>query len=265
MALTSPFLKNLKLSLTGIDQNLYPFSLPIFRCGAAINSVNDTWELEFKKPITFLVGENGTGKSTLMEAIAAKCGFNPQGGNKNHVYSSLEEESVALKQLEHHLRAGWLPKVNKGFFLRAESFFNFASYLEISAKEDASFLSPYGGKSLHKQSHGESFMALFRNKFGCSQREIYLLDEPEAALSPKNQLVFLKILMKLAHTGKFQFIIATHSPILMSLPNTDLLYLTDEGIKKVHYQATDHFILTKDFINHPEHLLLESLDQDDLS
>lgn len=253
--LSAPFLKNIHLPLGEIDQNRHPFSLPIFRDNSATDSFENAWKLEFKTPVTFFVGENGAGKSTLIEAIVAKCGFNIQGGNRNHFYSYEENKDQAPYQLAKHLRIGWLPKVNKGFFLRAESFFNFASFIDKCAEEDVKSLTPYGGKSLHKQSHGESFLALFHNKFGYNQQEIYFLDEPEAALSPKRQLTFLKILFELAQTGKFQFIIATHSPILMSLPGASILSFTDTGVKIVSYQDTKHFLLMKEFVNNPDQYL----------
>ena len=239
-----PFLKNINLSLAEIDQKKYPFSLPIFCNGISRDSQENLWNLNFTTPVTFFVGENGTGKSTLIEAIAAKCGFNLQGGNRNHFYSEGENNQISYL-LASHLRMRWLPKVNKGFFLRAESFFNFSSFIDKTAAEDAKALIPYGGKSLHKQSHGESFFSLFQHKFGYNQREIYFLDEPEAALSPKRQLNFLKILSELTNSGKFQFIIATHSPILMSLPGALLLSFSESGIKPISYQETEHFLRHK--------------------
>lgn len=247
--LKSPFLKKISLSLKEFDRTDYPFCLPLFES----SSDESEWELEFDKPVTFFVGENGSGKSTLVEAIAAKCGFNLQGGNRNHLYDSQNQISC----LAACLRAGWLPKVNKGFFLRGESFFNFASYLDRSSRDDAEFLSPYGGKSLHKQSHGESFMALFKNKFGGNQKEIYLLDEPESALSPKRQIDFLRILSELSQTGRYQFIIATHSPILMSLPGASVLSFTDSGIVPTHFMDTEHFQVTKEFLTYPESFLAD--------
>lgn len=259
--LTAPFLKYLHLPLADLDHSFYPFSLPIFRLHAGVNSAESVWRLDFHTPITFFVGENGTGKSTLMEAIAFKCGFNLLGGNRNHFYSQGEDNQTAHR-LANHLRIGWLPKVNQGFFLRAESFFNFASFIDDCAKGDADSLTPYGGKSLHEQSHGESFLALFRNKFGYNQREIYLLDEPEAALSPQRQLSFLKILLELAQTGRFQFIIATHSPILMSLPNASLLLFTEKGIGEENYHKTEHFRIMKAFINDPEQYLSDFLEKE---
>lgn len=250
------------MPLAEIGLNAYPFSLPIFQRNPAECSSENSWRLDFQTPVTFFVGENGTGKSTLLEAIAAKCGFNLQGGNRNHVYPQANNDSLDTYQLANHLRSGWLPKVNKGFFLRAESFFNFASFLDKIAREDADSLIPYGGKSLHKQSHGESFISLFRHKFGYPQREIYLLDEPEAALSPKRQLLFLKILSELAQTGNFQFIIATHSPILMSLPDATLLSFSDLGIKPTTYQETEHFRITKEFLNNPQYYLANLLEEE---
>jgi len=179
----------------------YPFSMP------SIRSV-DT--LTFKSNVTFFVGENGSGKSTLLEAIAYCCGFNTAGGGRNNAYNVPSCEAV----LGEYIRLSWSPKVTNGFFLRSESFFEFASHID-----SLGVYKPYGGKSLHHQSHGESFFSLFLNRFGA--RGIYLLDEPEAALSPARQLAFLQILKELE--SQSQFIIATHSPIIMAFPGAQIL------------------------------------------
>jgi predicted ATPase len=214
----------------------YPFNLDIFKDGL---------NLSFSKNVSFFVGENGTGKSTLIEAIAEQCGFNLSGGNRNHIYDFHETES----KLANYLKLSWEMKVNHGFFMRAESFFNFATYVDQVAKEDRRILDAYGGKSLHEQSHGESFFSLFYNQF---QNGIYILDEPEAALSPQRQLAFLSIIHELEQSGKAQFIIATHSPILLAYPKATI-YSLDEGlIHEVSYRETEHYKLTKQFLESPE-------------
>src|SRR5262249_10394281 len=152
-----------------IDFEKYPFTIPAFNNGI---------DIDIKRPVTFFVGENGSGKSTLLEAIAYHCGFNLEGGTRNHNYQTRDAEP----ELAKYLRLSWAPKVTRGFFLRAESFFNFATHIEQLAAGDQQLLRSYGGKSLHEQSHGESFLSLMTNRFSAG---IYILDEPEAALSPQ--------------------------------------------------------------------------------
>lgn len=187
------FLKRIELQHELIPSyDDYPFSIP------AIKNLN---QLYFEKPVTFFVGENGSGKSTLLEAIAYKCEFNTAGGGRNNYFYLPASESA----LGEYIRLAWLPKVTNGFFLRAESFYNFASHIDEIGVYDA-----YGGRSLHQQSHGESFLSLFTNRFRSKDKAIYLLDEPEAALSPQRQLSFLKLLHDLTLSGNSQFIIAAH-------------------------------------------------------
>ncbi|PAE07449.1 AAA family ATPase [Terribacillus saccharophilus] len=227
------FLKRVKLlQENSYNSNAYPFSIP------ALQQLN---ELDFKKPVTFFVGENGSGKSTLMEAIADLCGFNTAGGGRNNTYD-LEASEAALSD---HIRLSWLPKVTKGFFLRAESFYHFASHID-----DIGSIQAYGGKSLHHQSHGEAFLSLFQNRFG--GKAIYLLDEPEAALSPQRQLTFLRIIHDLEKTGEVQFIIATHSPILLGYPGAEILHFSEEGIRSVDYEETEHYQITRGFLQNRE-------------
>jgi len=223
--------------------NSYPFTIP------AIKSLD---QIEFKSNVTFFVGENGSGKSTLLEAIAHQCSFNPAGGGRNNVYEVHASESA----LADYIRLSWMPKITNGFFLRAESFYNFASH--IDEVDDTGFGS-YGGCSLHKQSHGESFLALFLNRF--KGKAIYLLDEPEAALSPSRQLAFLKILDDLTKNGDAQFIIATHSPILMGYPNSIILNF-DNKIEQIDYEMTDHYQITKYFLQHREKVLSDIFKND---
>ncbi|ALR29655.1 MULTISPECIES: AAA family ATPase [Chryseobacterium] len=213
----------------------FPFNLPFLKSGL---------DITLKSNVTFFVGENGIGKSTLLEAIADKCNFNLSGGNRNHNYSFYKTES----ELSEYLILSWKIKTGQGFFMRAESFFNFATYIDEIAKEDGEILDAYGGRSLHHRSHGEAFLALFNNQF---QNGIYILDEPEAALSPLRQLSLLSIIHKLEKAGKAQFIISTHSPILMSYPNSNI-FLLNEEIKLTNYKDTEHYQLTRSFLESPE-------------
>lgn len=224
-----------------IDLTSYPFSVP------AIKGM-DTLELE--KEVTFFVGENGSGKSTLLEAIAYQCGFNTAGGGRNNAH----EVDASHSALGEYIRLSWLPKVSRGFFLRAESFYHFASHLDQMAMEDPTFhYQGYGGRSLHQQSHGESFLSLFLNRFG--GKGIYLLDEPEAALSPARQLAFMKIIYQLVRSGQAQFIIATHSPILLGYPNAKIFSFDSPTIETVSYEDTEHYQITKGFITKKERYL----------
>jgi Predicted ATPase len=208
-------------------------------------------ELRFTSGVAFLVGENGTGKSTLLEAIAVSLGFNAEGGSRNFRFSTADTHSALNEYLT--VVKGFHPK--DGFFLRAESFYNAASYIDELDREPsfgAPLIDSYGGLSLHEQSHGESFLALVKNRFGGSG--IYLLDEPEAALSPSRQMT-LMVLMKELVEKDSQFIIATHSPMLMAFPGAQVIELTEEDIRTVPYNRTEHFQLTKRFLNNPEKML----------
>jgi len=207
--------------------------------------------LAFDRPVTFLVGENGSGKSTLLEAIAVACGFNAEGGTRNFRFSTRDTHS-ALGDLLTPLRRAY-PR--DGFFLRAESFYNVATNID-EMDEAPSFGPPvidsYGGVSLHCQSHGESFLALVQNRFG--GQGLYLLDEPEAALSPSRLLTLLGEIHYLVQQSS-QFIIATHSPILMAYPDARLYLLSPEGIAPAAYRETEHYQLTKRFLEDPERML----------
>jgi predicted ATPase len=238
------FLRKIKLLRDKIsDFHSYPFSIPTIKTFDELHLDND---------VTFFVGENGSGKSTLLEGIANQIGFNQAGGNQSNLY----EITDTVSNLGDYLRLSWLPKINNGFFLRAETFYDFASYLEVLQKENPAIdvFASYGGKSLHEQSHGESFLSLFKNRFG--QRGIYLLDEPEAALSPARQLSLMKIIHDLVKEGETQFLIATHSPILLGYPNASIFQFDIElGINQVEYEDTEHYQLTKYFINNREGML----------
>lgn len=218
---------------------------------AIIKSLRDMEQLEFTGPVTFLVGENGIGKSTLIEAIAVHQGFNPEGGTINFTFSTEDSHSELYRYLR--VRKG-LRARKDGFFLRAESFYNVASNIDQMDRESGfgpPLINSYGGISLHKQSHGESFMALVANRFGGNG--LYILDEPEAALSPARLLELMCHIHNLVKKNS-QFIISTHSPILMAYPGAQILYLTQDGIRNVSYQETEHYQLTKQFLNAPEQM-----------
>jgi len=215
-----------------MDFTRYPFTVPC---------LGEGFRIQFKSNVTFLVGENGTGKSTILEAIAEKCGYNITGGNRDHEFL-LDRK---LSDFASATRMTWNRKSVEGFFMRAETFFNFATYLE----DVGSTFRSYGGKSLHEQSHGEAFLALFKNRF---ESGLYILDEPEAALSPSRQLAFLAIIHDLEASGHAQFIIATHSPMILSYPGATILSLDEEKIIEVEYKETTHYKLTRDFLECPE-------------
>lgn len=213
--------------------------------------------IELSKNITFFVGENGSGKSTLLEAIAVNFGFNAEGGSRNFVFSTTSTHSDLYKNIR--LGKGLRPK--DGFFLRAESFYNAASYIDELDREAPSFhklIDSYGGVSLHNQSHGESFLALVQNRFG--DNGLYILDEPEAALSPMRIMTLMVEIDRLRRAGS-QFIIATHSPILLTMPDSEIFEFSENGISKVHYKDTEHYQITRNFLENPEKMLKYLLDQ----
>jgi len=221
----------------------YPFSL------AAVKNLTT---LEFHPNVTFLVGENGSGKSTLMEAMAVRYGLNAEGGSKNFNFATEASHSA----LHNHIRiAKGIKAPQDSFFLRAESFYNVASNIDDLDAEPAGggkIRDYFGGKSLHEQSHGESFFSLFFHRF--RGEGIYLLDEPEAALSPKRQMALLVRMHELVGQNS-QFIIATHSPILLSYPHSTLYHLSDKGYEKMNYKDTDHYAMYKTFLDNPEAML----------
>jgi len=239
-----PYLRNIRWRRDVEPQKGYPFSLPLF--------ADSKFELEFLKPVTVIVGENGAGKSTLLEAIASNIGFAPQGGSRNHQYAAQERNPAA--QLSETLRFSWSQRVTKGFFFRAESFFNFSSYLDEKAEEWGKGVAyaPYGGRSLNEQSHGEAFLSFFANR--PLQPSIYILDEPEAALSPQRQLVLMEAIYTLAFQGNAQIIVATHSPLLSAMPFAELLLIENGAFVERSYEATEHYKIYKRFIEAPETL-----------
>lgn len=217
---------------------------------STIPSLNKGLRLKLKENVTFFVGENGSGKSTLLEAVAEKCGFSLRGGNRNHNLNTGYRFDGYESPLTRQLELTWTPRrINEGFFMRAESFFNFASYIDELAREDSRILRAYGGRSLHEQSHGESFLSLFNNQF---ESGLYILDEPEAALSPARILAFMAVINELEQSGRAQFIIATHSPMLICYPSATIYQFDGEGVTETRYQETEHFTLTKSFLDNPK-------------
>ncbi|MBP1736911.1 MAG: putative ATP-binding protein [Oscillospiraceae bacterium] len=242
------YISSVRLS-SPVDEHSYLCSLPVVR------HLSRQGELRFSKSVTFFVGENGSGKSTLLEAIAVAYGFNAEGGTRNFSFST----STTHSDLYRHLTLSRSAHPKDGFFLRAESFYNAASYLdEIYEVEFRNHIQTgYGDRSLHEQSHGESFLALVGNRF--SGNGLYLLDEPEAALSPSRLLTLLAHIHALAQNSS-QFIIATHSPILMAYPGAEVYQLSENAISSVDYRETEHYQLTRRFLEHPEKMLRYLLD-----
>jgi len=218
----------------GWDEAAYPFNLPVVR---------SLHELTFHPKVTFLVGENGSGKSTLIEALAVAWGFNAEGGSKNFNFATRESHS----RLHRFVRAVRSARHAKdGYFLRAESHFNVSTQVEDLG------VTGYGSTPLHEQSHGESFFALIDNRF--RGQGLYILDEPEAALSPSRQLSFLARMHDLVQQNS-QFIIATHSPIILGYPDAWIYQTTPYGLERVAYEDTDHFQVTRNFLNRRETFL----------
>jgi predicted ATPase len=237
----SHYLLDIKLRRDRVPSfETYPYSLP---------AIKELGTLKLHPKVTFIVGENGSGKSTLLEAIATAWGFNPEGGTKNFNFGTRRSHSELHEALT--LVKG-IKRAKDGFFLRAESFFNVAT--EIESLGVGEF---YGERPFHEQSHGESFFALMTNRFGGNG--LYILDEPEAALSPARQLAMLVRMHELAGMNS-QFIIATHSPILMAYPEADIYQIDESGLVRTAYEETENFLVTKAFLGNPTRqlaLLLE--------
>jgi predicted ATPase len=248
--LSGPLLDTVKVAFpSSLDMTKYPFSLDI------IKNLSD---ITFPTQVTFFVGENGAGKSTLLEAIAQNAGFGLEGGSKHIAFTTSNQQVYsAAQRLADCLTLSWRFKPHDGYFFRAESFYNVANYLDSIVDGNKS----YGGKSLHAQSHGESFFAFFSNRMG--NDGFFILDEPEAALSPQRQLALLCIIHQLCKNSNAQFIIATHSPILLAYPDATI-YSCDSGkLTAISYADTEHYKLTKQFLNNPAMYLKNLFAQDE--
>lgn len=245
--LPAPYLKRLSVREDAVLDEQYPFNLPWL--------VEDL-VLEFSTPVTVLLGENGAGKSTLIEAIAAICGFDEAGGGKGYMpvdHSRAVDRSGAT--LASVLRASWLPKVTAGWFFRAETFFSVARYLDEAAR-DANAAPP----DFLSWSHGEGFIRFFEERL--SRQGLYLLDEPESALSPKRQIELLRLLHSIQLSAGAQIIMATHSPILMAVPGARLLEITHRSLSDTELRQTEHFKLYKDFTEDPTEFVRQAVDDD---
>ncbi|MDE2379995.1 AAA family ATPase [Bradyrhizobium sp.] len=235
--LPAPYLRRVWLETGKIDDwEAYPFCLPIFR---------DDFELNLEVPITIIVGENGTGKSTILEGIAALAGYDDAGGGKG--YRPIDHSEAREKmggELSKALRASWLPKITNGWFFRAESFFTVARYLDKAARDAGQV-----GPDFLSYSHGEGFLRFFEER--CQRQGIFIFDEPESALSPSRQMEFLKLLGRMDESRICQVIMATHSPMLMAYPKARLLQLTKYGLQPVTLRETDHFKVLREFCDDP--------------
>ncbi len=246
--LKAPYLKRLWLDASQVpDPDAYPFCLPYLK---------KNFEIEFDKAITIIVGENGTGKSTLLEGIAALAGYDSAGGGKGYrPVDHSQAIEVMGNSLAKALRASWLPKITTGWFFRAESFFSVARYLDRAAVESGGmppdFLS---------HSHGEGFLRFFSER--CVRQGLFMFDEPESALSPSRQIEFLKLLRKMDRLGLAQVIMATHAPILMAYPGARLFQLTKYGLNPVKVEDTEHFRLMRELCSDPSAFVEFNIDED---
>lgn len=240
------------------DWRTYPFSVP---------SIRSLEEIDLNSRICFFVGENGSGKSTLLEALAVHYGFGREGGTRNF-FNSSTGSNRSIDPLVRALRLSFDRRTGAGFFLRAESLFNVASHIDQSDEEQAGgpgipIASFYGHKSLHSRSHGEAFFTLFDLK--CRRNGLFLFDEPEAALSPQRQLAFLVLLHEILRTfHDAQFIIATHSPLLLSFPEAQIISFDDDRVRRIAYEDTNPFQIYRRFMNDSQGFIAEILRRDEL-
>lgn len=247
--LDGPSLDKAKIAFTDtVDFNHYPFSIPLLK---------NIREITFPTQVTFFVGENGTGKSTILEAIAYKAGFGQEGGSRNINFKTAEEKAyTGTQNLAQYITLSWRrkPMPQNGYFFRAESFFTVANYIDTIAREWGEIAyDPYGSKSLHEQSHGESFLSFFKNRVGAGG--FFIFDEPEAALSPQRQLTLMALIHQTCKNPASQFIIATHSPILLAYPNATIYSFDSDHLTSIAYTETEHYRITKHFLDNPERYL----------
>ena len=238
----APYLKRVWLDPARVtDPAAYPFCLPF---------LHNEFELSFERAITVIVGENGTGKSTLLEGIAVLAGYDEAGGGKG--YRPVDHSKALEKmggELSKALRASWLPKITNGWFFRAESFFAVSRYQDEVNLEDIPGVPPGSPPDFLSHSHGEGFLRFFEER--CQRQGIFIFDEPESALSPSRQIEFLKLMRRMENSGHCQIIMATHAPVLMAYPNARLLRLSKYGLEPVRVQQTDHFKIMREFYDDP--------------
>jgi predicted ATPase len=265
---TEPPLRRIALTRETLDeQRGYPFDLSV---------IASFERLDVRRRVLFLVGENGSGKSTFLEALALSCGFASEGGTRNlqpparvSADPRNDDTEAPVRRLARALRLSWTPdRQRDGFFMRAETFYDFASVLDRSERErdplGPSFLGAYGGASLHDRSHGESFLTLFLNRF--SGRGLYLLDEPEAALSAARQMTLLvRIHDLLSANRQAQFVIATHSPIILAYPDAQIVSFDGERLHEIAYRQTDAYLVTRRFLSDPDTMLRRLFESDETS
>jgi predicted ATPase len=240
--LPAPYLRRIWLEPSRItDRAAYPFCLPF---------LNDDFELAFDRPITIIVGENGTGKSTLLEGIAVLAGYDEAGGGQGYMPVDHSDAIETMGgELSKALRAGWLPKINNGWFFRAESFFSVARYQDKVNTEIIPGVPPGRPPDYLSHSHGEGFLRFFEER--CKSQGIFIFDEPESALSPARQIEFLKLMRRMEASTICQIVMATHSPVLMAYPGARLLRLTKYGLEPVTVEATDHYKIMREFCDDP--------------
>src|ERR1700722_11252065 len=250
--LPAPYLRRVWIDRTLVpDREAYPFCLPF---------LHDDFSLSFDRAVTIVVGENGTGKSTLLEGIAVLAGYDEAGGGKGY---ATVDHSLAIEQmggrLSQALRASWLPKITNGWFFRAESFFSVARYLDKAALDG-----PFGPPppDFLSHSHGEGFLRFFAER--CQRQGIFIFDEPESALSPARQIEFLKLLRRMDESRHCQVIMATHSPMLMAYPNATLLRLTKDGLEPTTVEQTDHYKALREFCDDPRGFVEAAIEEVDL-
>lgn len=246
ISLDGPLLDKATIAFSdSVNMSQYPFSLPL---------IQNLTEIVFPTQVTFFVGENGAGKSTILEALAQKAGFGLEGGGKNIKFTTSQEKTyIGAQDFAQNITLSWRYKTHGGYFFRAESFFNLANHIDQLAQDDQRIYTPYGGRSLHEQSHGESFLSFFKNRL--YENELFMFDEPEAALSPQRQLSLMAIIHDLCKNSHAQFIIATHSPILLAYPNATIYSCDGPKLTKITYEETDHYQITKRFLDNPDFYL----------